>query len=306
MAAAQSSLSFDTRFDAEPGSPVRAAPGIVRVTAPNSGPFTFTGTNTFLIGDRKLAVVDPGPDDDSHLAALRKAIGGRHVEAILLTHTHRDHSALAPRLKAELGAPLWFEGPHRPSRPPRPFERDWVRGESDYGLEPDLRLHDGEVLEISGMKIEVVATPGHCANHLCFGIAGTPYLLSGDHVMGWNSTMIAVPDGSMADYLQSLRDVSALPYKVYLPAHGGPIDNGPLFAQQLLEHREMRNEEVVRAVESGARSIGALLRTIYPKLALPLIPAARMTLSAHVEYLAARGRIRLIRSWLGTRILPAG
>jgi glyoxylase-like metal-dependent hydrolase (beta-lactamase superfamily II) len=299
MAAATTPLSFDTSFSPQTDTPVQVAPGIVRVTAPNSGPYTYTGTNSFILGDEEVAVVDPGPDDARHFEALVSAIGGRKVVAIILTHTHRDHSALAPRLKAALGAPLWFEGAHRPSRQPRQFERDGVRRESDYGLEPDRRLRDAEMLTISGIEIEVIATPGHCANHLCFGIRNTPMMLSGDHVMGWSSTMIAVPDGSMAAYLDSLRKVSALPYMHYLPAHGGPIEDGPSYARALLQHRELRNEEVVRAVRGGAKSIGDLQRAVYPKLALPLIPAARMTLAAHVEYLADRNLIKVRRGWLG-------
>ena len=156
------------------------------------------------------------------------------------------------------------------------------------------------------MQIEVVATPGHCANHLCFGLAGTPWLLSGDHIMGWNTTLVPVPDGSMADYLDSLRKLMALPYPHYLPAHGGPIAEGPDFARRLLAHRQMRNSEIIRAIESGARSIGDLLGAVYPNLSLPLMPAARMTLAAHVEYLATAGRIRARRGLFGPRLSPAG
>ncbi len=297
--------SPDTAFDPQTGTPVAAAPGIVRITAPNAGPFTFTGTNTFVLGHDRLAIVDPGPADERHRRAILDHVGDRHVEAILLTHTHRDHSDLARRLAADLGAPLWFEGRHRPSRRRRPFERDWVRGESDEALTPDRALADGETVEIGGLRIEVIATPGHCANHLCFGIAGTPDLLTGDHVMGWNSTMIAVPDGSMAAYLASLRKLAALSYRRYLPAHGGPIADGPQAAHRLLMHRELRNEQVVRAVKAGARSIGALRRAIYPKLELQLVPAARMTLIAHAEYLAQTGRIGLRQGLLGPRLSPA-
>lgn len=298
------SLSFDTRFEPQTGVAVPVAPGIVRVTAPNAGPFTFTGTNSFILGDARVAVVDPGPDDARHLKALLAAIGGRPVEAVLLTHTHKDHAAGARRLAETVGAPLWFEGPHRPSRKPLPFEPDWVRRDSAYGLEPDRRLTEGEVLPLDGLDLEVIATPGHCANHLCFGLHGRPELLSGDHVMGWNSTMIAVPDGSMADYFESLRKVEALPHRRFLPAHGGPIEDGLTFTRLLRQHREMRNEEVVRAVRNGARSIGDLLAAIYPRLPLAVVPAARMTLKAHAEYLADAGRLTAVRRGLGLRLSP--
>lgn len=304
MADAAPALEFDTLFDPIIGSPMRVAPGIMRITAPNGGPYTFKGTNTYLLGEERLAVVDPGPDDPRHLDALLRAVGGRPVEAILLTHTHLDHSRLARQLSAAVGAPVWFEGPHRPSRSRRPLERDPIRGGSDYDLEPDRELADRESLELAGMQIEVIATPGHCANHLCFGIQNTPWMLSGDHVMGWNTTMIASPDGSMAAYLNSLLLLNGLPYRHYLPGHGGPIDDGPTFARRLLQHREMRNEEVVLAIAAGARRIGEVVRAIYPRLPMQVIPAARMTIAAHVEYLAAQGRIAVRRGPLGMVLSP--
>jgi glyoxylase-like metal-dependent hydrolase (beta-lactamase superfamily II) len=305
MAAAAVPLVFNTRFEPAVGMPEEVAPGVVRVTAPNRGPYTFTGTNSFLLGGDRLAVLDPGPEDEAHLRALLRAIGGRKVDAILLTHTHKDHSALAPRLKAATGAPIWFGGRHRLSRRPRPFEWNAVDSASDWDLIPERTLADGESLEVAGMRIEVVATPGHCANHICFGLSGTGWLLSGDHVMGWNSTLVSVPDGSMADYLASLRKLIALPYITYLPAHGGPIEDGPAYAHALLAHREMRNAQIVAAVKGGARRIGDLLKTIYPKLSLPLVPAARMVLRAHVEYLEAAGIIAVRRGPLGMTFRPA-
>lgn len=305
MAAAAVPLVFNRDFRPATGTPVAVAPDVVRVTAPNHGPYTFTGTNSFLLGGESVAVVDPGPDDAAHLRALLDAIAGRRVEAILLTHTHKDHSALVPRLKAATGAPVGFGGRHRLSRRPRPFEWNAVDGASDWALVPDRVLADGENIEVAGITIEVVATPGHCANHLCFGISGTPWLLSGDHVMGWNSTLVSVPDGSMSDYLASLRKLLALSYRHYLPAHGGPIGNGPNYARALLAHREMRNSQIVAAVQRGARRIGQLLRIIYPDLSLPLIPAAHMVLKAHIEYLEAAGIVAVRRGPLGMSIRPA-
>ena len=298
-------LVFDTGFAPETGHLVEVLPGISRLTAPNAGPYTFTGTNSFIFGYERIAVLDPGPDDPRHLAALRAAIDGRPVEAILLTHTHKDHSALAARLKQETKAPLWFAGPHRLSRPPHLFEMNALARDCDWRLIPDLTFFDGESFTAGGIGLTAIATPGHCANHLCFGINGTDWLLSGDHIMGWNSTLVAVPDGSMADYLNSLRKVIALPYAHYLPAHGGPIENGPAYARALLAHRELRNRQVVDAVNAGARTVTGLLDRIYPTLKPQLRFAARLTLRAHIEYLDAQGAIHMHRSPFGTRLSPA-
>jgi glyoxylase-like metal-dependent hydrolase (beta-lactamase superfamily II) len=259
-------------------------------------------SNSFIIGGERVALLDPGPDDPRHMAALRAAIGGRPIEAILLTHTHRDHSASAARLKAETGAPLWFAGPHRLSRPAQLFELNALARDCDWRLMPDLTFFDGESFSAGGVRLTAIATPGHCANHLCFGIDGTDWLLSGDHIMGWNSTLVAVPDGSMADYLASLRKVIALPYARYIPAHGGPIADGPGYARALLAHRELRNRQVIEGVAAGATTVGALRDRIYPTLQPALRFAAALTLRAHVEYLAAQGAIRMRRGLLGTRL----
>lgn len=304
MVAPNPRLAFDTDFDPQTGQPVPVGPGLVRITAPNAGPYTFKGTNSFLIGGDELLVLDPGPDDASHFAALQTAINGRRVLGIVLTHTHRDHTALARRLKEATGAPLCFGGRHRSSRRPRFFEFDPVAADSDWSLVPDRILVEGDLIGTSSVALEVIATPGHCANHLAFGVVGTPTLFTGDHIMGWNSTLVPVPDGSMDDYLRSLEKVLGLAYRHYLPAHGGPIADGPAYARALLGHREMRNSQVVAAVEAGATSLAELQKRIYPTLALPLQAAARMTLKAHVEYLAERDRIGAATGLVGLRLSP--
>jgi glyoxylase-like metal-dependent hydrolase (beta-lactamase superfamily II) len=302
MADPSPALVFETDFRPQTGQLVEVLAGVSRLTAPNAGPYTFTGTNSFLIGHDSVAVLDPGPDDEGPRAALLAAIGGRKVEAIILTHTHKDHSAGARKLQASTGAPLWFGGKHRLSRPLRPFEMNPLAGECDWGLNPDLTFFDGESCTVGGVTLTAIATPGHCANHLCYAIGGSDWLLSGDHVMGWNSTLIAVPDGSMADYLASLRKLIALPFAHYLPAHGGPITDGPAYARALLAHRELRNRQIADAVAGGATTIGQLLARIYPTLGVALQRAAAMTLRAHVEYLDAEGIIRMRRGVFGTRL----
>ena len=292
--------AFNTQFDPQTGSAVPVAPGLVRITAPNASPYTFTGTNSFLLGHERLALLDPGPDDETHLAALRRGIAGRPVEAIILTHTHRDHSAAAARLGKAFDAPVWFGGRHRLSRPLRRFERNALIGSCDWDLVPDRTLVDGETVAVGDVTISVHATPGHCANHLAFALGDD--LLSGDHVMGWNSTLVAPPDGSMADYFASLDKVIALPQTRYVPAHGGVIADGRTYARTLRKHRQLRNEQVLAAVRDGAQTLSAIVGRIYPPQNLLVRRAAMMTISAHVEYLAALGQLTLrYRPW-GLRI----
>lgn len=300
MAAA---LAFDKQFDPQTGTAVPVADGLVRVTAPNAGPYTFTGTNSFLLGHERVAIIDPGPGMAIHHDALIVAIAGRPVDAIILTHTHHDHSASAARLARELSSPLWFGGRHRLSRPLRGFERNPLRRSCDWDLVPDRTLVDGEIIPAGDVDLVVLATPGHCANHLAFGYGQD--LLSGDHVMGWNSTLVAVPDGSMADYFASLDKVIALPYRRFVPAHGGPIADGPSYARALKAHRQMRNEQVIAAVRAGARTVPAIVAAIYPAQSMLVRRAARMTIAAHVEYLEAAGLIEVSRGPWATRIIAS-
>lgn len=292
MARATPPLVLDRDFGPEIGVPTAIAPGIARITAPNAGAYTFTGTNSFVVGTKSVFLVDVGPDDPEHLEALTRVVDGRKVEAVLLTHTHKDHSALAHNAAERFAAPIWFGGAHRRSRRLKFLEIDPLDNSCDWLLQPDRVLRDGEELALGDMRIKVIATPGHCANHLAFGIADTPYLLSGDHVMGWNSTLVAVPDGSMRDYLASLDKLLTLDFFTYLPAHGGTIDNGKDQARALLFHRSERNAQILDLIGKGPKTPDALLQAVYPDIPVENRFAARLTLAAHVEYLVETGAAR--------------
>jgi len=300
---------FNRQFDPHTGVPVDIAPNVVRITAPNSGPYTFSGTNSYLLGKNFVAIIDPGPNDDKHLSHLLDAINNREVSAIILTHTHKDHCALARRLQQATNAPLWFGGKHRLSRPKRLFEINKLRHASNWELAPGRQLKDGEVLKIDNVRLAVLATPGHCANHLCFGLIDTPYIFTGDHVMGWNSTIVATPDGSMGDYLKSLDRLIEAPFTHYFPGHGGAIkdlgskNNGRSFARALKAHRLMRNAQIIKAVASGTTSIAGIVKKIYPGAGFKIRLAAAMIVQAHIEYLVSEGRLLMQRGFLGQTIL---
>jgi glyoxylase-like metal-dependent hydrolase (beta-lactamase superfamily II) len=282
-------LVFDRDFDPRHGEAVEVAPAVRRVTAPNAGPFTFAGTNTYLIGNDELAVLDPGPADAAHVAALLNAIGGARVAHILVSHTHRDHSPAARLLQAKVDAPILAAGPHRPARALHAGESAALDAAADYDFRPDITLADGAVVEGAGYRLQAVATPGHTMNHLVFALLGNDVIFTGDHVMGWSTTIVAPPDGSMADYMASLERLLARPERLYLPAHGGPIRDGPAYARALRAHRRMRETAIVERLRRGDHSVDELVRHVYDGLDPRLAPAAALSTLAHLEDLVARG-----------------
>jgi glyoxylase-like metal-dependent hydrolase (beta-lactamase superfamily II) len=282
---------FQTDFDPAYGRSIAVAPNICRVTAHNPSAFTFAGTNSYVFGLQTCCVVDPGPDDDTHLDALEAAIAGRPVEAILLTHTHRDHTGLVRRLAARSGAPVVGGGPHRASRELRAGEAEQLEAAGDTDLAFDRVLADSERLMLGGLAVTAIATPGHCANHLAFAVGGDGVLLSGDHVMGWSTTIVAPPDGAMRDYMASLDRLLQRDDRLYLPGHGGAIAAPKAFVRGLVSHRRMRETAIVRRLKDGDSTIpqivAALYRTTHPRLH----GAAGLSVLAHLEDLVARGLV---------------
>ncbi len=286
------SLALDTDFQPNHGVPVPVAPGIVRLTAPNTGPLTFTGTNTYLVGEETVVVIDPGPDDDAHFDALLATIAGRSVEAVLITHTHLDHTGLCRRLRSATEAPFLAEGPHRTSRALGPDEINLLDAAADHGFQPDRRLVDGEILETRAGRFIAVATPGHTANHMAFALDGTGLLFSGDHVMAWSTTVVAPPDGSMSDYMASLDRLAVRNDMRYLPGHGGPVEKPAGFLRAMRAHRRMREQAILERLRVGDRHVPEIVAALYRTTPVRLHGAAGLSVLAHLEDLANRHLVR--------------
>ena len=285
-----SSPEFRTQFEPRHGELVEVAPGIGRVVCNNPSPFTFHGTNSYLLGTDEVAVVDPGPIDDDHFSALLAAIDGRPVSHILITHTHVDHSPLARRLQDATGAKTYGEGPHRAARPLALGEKNALDASGDADFVPDVVVGHGDLIEGDGWTAKALFTPGHTANHLAFALEGTDYTLSGDHVMAWATTIVAPPDGSMADYMASLKMIQAEPQTIYFPGHGGRLENARDFVRVLRGHRRMREQAVFEQVQKGRETIPAIVAVIYRTTDPKLHGAAGLSVLAHLEDLVGKGK----------------
>jgi glyoxylase-like metal-dependent hydrolase (beta-lactamase superfamily II) len=260
-------------------------PGVRRVLCNNPSAFTFRGTNTWIIGEGRVAVLDPGPEDAAHLAAIRAAVEGETVTHILVSHTHRDHSPGAHALQAATGAPTLGFGRHL--TPP-----DQGGEGGDHGFAPDILLPDGGVVEGDGWRLTALHTPGHCGNHLCLAMAGNGVLFSADMVMSWSTSVVSPPDGDMAAYMQSLDRLIARggTDRLYLCGHGPPLPEPAPFLAALKAHRlerEARTLEALRA--AGAATAVELVPPVYGPLDPRLVPAAGRSLLAHLIKLEREG-----------------
>jgi glyoxylase-like metal-dependent hydrolase (beta-lactamase superfamily II) len=273
--------------DAPTGLAMTLEPLVTRVLANNPSPFTNTGTQTYLVGTTDLAVIDPGPDDAGHIAALLDAIDGRSVKAILCTHTHRDHSPAAPALKAATGASIV-------GCAPLVLDDAGPRADAafDTGYAPDRVLADGAQVAGQGWTLTAVATPGHTSNHLCFALEESGALFTGDHVMGWSTTVVAPPDGNMAAYMASLETLMAREHdRIYYPAHGEPIERPQRFVRGLAGHRKQREGQILRLLAEGVDAVPAMVARMYVGLDPQLHGAAGRSVLAHLLDLEARGRV---------------
>ena len=262
--------------DFTPGAVVRVAPAILRIVAPNPGPLTGPGTNSYLVGERELAVIDPGPAEPAHVEALVAAGGGR-IGWILVTHTHRDHSPAARLLREATGAVV--VGRRAPDD-----------GRQDRRFRPDAEPTDGERILIDGVALRCIATPGHASNHLCFLAEESGVLFTGDHVLGHVSPVILPPDGDMNDYLESLARLRALPLTWIAPGHGPMLADPVAVIDELVAHRLAREARIVAALDQQARELDELVRRVYADVDPALHELARHTLLAHLIRLERAGR----------------
>lgn len=286
LAKTGASAHLNAMTEAPTGVALSLEPLVTRVLAPNPSPYTYTGTQTYLVGVEDLAVIDPGPADPAHLDALAAAIAGRRVTAILCTHTHRDHSPAAAPLAAQTGAPVIGCAPlalaDTGPRADAAFDTDY---------RPDQVLADGERVSGSGWTLTAVATPGHTSNHLCYALDPGGALFTGDHVMGWSTSVVSPPDGDMGAYMASLERLMTRDDRVYYPAHGEPIASPQRFVRGLAGHRKQREGQILRLLAKGDADIAAMVARMYVGLDPRLVGAAGRSVLAHLLDLRARGLV---------------
>jgi glyoxylase-like metal-dependent hydrolase (beta-lactamase superfamily II) len=280
-------IPFERDFTAPYDRVVSVAPRIRRLLAHNPGPFTFKGTGVTIIGQGHVAVIDPGPDDPHHLAVLRDALKDETVTHVLVTHTHRDHSPAARALSEWTGAKIYGFGPHGSGK----AEDGIVIEEGgDMDFRPDIFVRDGDVIQARDFSLACVHTPGHTSNHVCYALLEEKALFSGDHVMGWSTTVVAPPDGDMAQYLRSLEKLLERDDQIYWPTHGGPIRDPQSFVKAYLEHRHDREAQILACLRDGVTSIPDMVGRIYIGLDPRLRPAAALSVFAHLLQMTKDGR----------------
>ena len=281
-------IPFDRSFDATYGANVQVSPLIHRALAPNPGPFTFKGTGVYIVGNNDVAVIDPGPDIAEHVEALKRALAGKRVSHILVTHTHSDHSPAAKPLKEWSGAKTYAFGPHGSGKAEEGVK---VEEGGDMAFMPDVRVRDGDIIEGNGFTIECVFTPGHTSNHMCFALREEKALFTGDHVMGWSTTVVTPPDGDMRAYMASLRKVLARDDEVLWPTHGGPVRDPKPFVQAYIDHRLDREAQILVCLRDGVSTIPEMVARMYADVDHRLHPAAARSVLAHLIQLTEEGRV---------------
>jgi len=279
-------------IDVEYGRCDQVSPLIRRVTANNPGPFTFKGTGTYIVGRGEVAVIDPGPDDPAHLDAILSAVVGEKITHILITHHHSDHSPLAGPLKARTGATIYgcaVEGHDEDDDDHGSVVK--MEAGHDLSFKPDISLCDGGVILGRGWTMDALPTPGHTSNHICYGLREENACFSGDHIMGWSTTVITPPDGDMTDYLKSLDDIRARKFDVLWPTHGPPIRDVDAFIAAYIAHRQERVDQILGALKAGPARINELVPRLYADVDSRLHPAAARSMLAAMIHLVRKGQL---------------
>lgn len=280
-------IPFVKEIEFEYGRVDQISPMIRRVIAKNPGSFTFTGTGVYIIGRGNVAVIDPGPQMDEHFAAIKAATKGETITHVLVTHSHMDHSPLAKPLAEWAGCEVYARGPAFPTA-------SQIRMEAgdDLDFKPDVVIGDGWTCSGDGWTVEAIETPGHTANHLCFALREENALFSGDHIMGWSTSIVSPPDGSMGQYINSLRKVQKRDFGIIYPSHGAPIKDDPNgFIEAYIQHRKSRENAILAALGDGQRTIPDIVRKVYTDVDASLHPAACHSVLAHMIDLFERGVI---------------
>jgi glyoxylase-like metal-dependent hydrolase (beta-lactamase superfamily II) len=269
---------------------LQLSPLVSRVLAHNPGPFTFKGTGVYIVGKTDVAVIDPGPIIPEHLDALKRALDGKRVTHILVTHTHNDHSPAAQPLKEWTGAKTYAYGPHGSGK-----AEDGVKVEEggDMAFVPDVRVKDGDVIKGNGFTFECVYTPGHTSNHMCFALREEKALFTGDHIMGWSTTVVTPPDGDMAQYMASVRKLLARDDEILYPTHGAPVTDPKPFLEAYLDHRLDRERQILACIKEGVSTIPEMVARMYVDVDKRLHPAASRSVLAHLIQLTNEGRVTL-------------
>jgi glyoxylase-like metal-dependent hydrolase (beta-lactamase superfamily II) len=280
-------IPFIKTFEPRYGERVQVSPRISRVVANNPGPFTFTGSGVYIVGDRDVAVIDPGPDMPEHVEALKRALAGKRLTHILVTHTHIDHSPAAKPLKEWSGAKTYAFGPHGSGKDDGPK----VEAGGDMDFVPDVRVKDGEILEGDGFTFECVHTPGHTSNHICYAFREEQALFTGDHIMGWSTTVVTPPDGDMTQYMDSVRKLERRGDRTLYPTHGAPVTEPKPFLAAYLAHRVDRENQVLACIGDGLDTIPAMVARMYAEVDKRLHPAAARSVEAHLIKLEREGRV---------------
>jgi glyoxylase-like metal-dependent hydrolase (beta-lactamase superfamily II) len=284
-------LPFRKEIHFDYGVPSELAPGVRRIVANNPGPFTYKGTNTYLVGSgHELALIDPGPEDDAHLEAIMQAAGDARITHVLITHTHRDHTDGLARVLAATGAKTCGFGRtarERGTKRTSPSGGEFV----DQDFVPDITMRDNDRLDVAGVALTALHTPGHAPDHLCFALEDTGILFSGDHVMAWNTSVVAPPEGKMGDYIRALERLLDRTDEVYFPGHGGRLPQPQRVVKAYVLHRRMREQAILECIRQGHATIAEIVPIVYRGLDPRLLNAASLSIAAHVEHLAERGLV---------------